>query len=63
MKPTDTTEKRKECPLCGERMRLKEYEQVSLIPGTGETKKRMVNEWVCPECDYFEEYDEESGLD
>lgn len=49
----------KECPLCGEHMRLKEYEQADVIPGTAETKRRTVREWVCPECDYFEEFEEE----
>jgi transposase len=33
----------RECPMCGEMMRL----QVA-----------KVREWVCPECDYFEEADE-----
>lgn len=63
MPPITTTDKHKECPLCGEQMRLEEYEQVSLIPGTGETKRKVVSEWVCPECDYFEELDEESATD
>ena len=45
----------RECPLCGEQMRRKEYELVDLIPGMNEAKPRKVNEWVCPECDYFEE--------
>jgi hypothetical protein len=25
------------------------------IPGTGQTSTRNVREWVCPECDYWEE--------
>lgn len=48
-----------ECPLCGERMRRKDLELVDLIPGTGEAKPRTVSEWVCPECDYFEEIEKE----
>lgn len=52
--PTPT----KECPLCGERMRRKDTEIVDLIPGTSEAKRRTVSEWVCPECEYFEEVDE-----
>jgi hypothetical protein len=51
----------RECPLCGESMRRKELELVDLIPGTTEAKRRKVNEWVCPECDYFEEADKEGS--
>ena len=25
------------------------------VPGTGQTTTRQVSEWVCPECDYWEE--------
>lgn len=49
----------KECPLCGERMRRKDMELVDLLPGTSEVKRRKVSEWVCPECDYFEEIEQE----
>ncbi len=49
----------KECPLCGERMRRKDLELVDRIPGTGEAAPRRVSEWVCPECDYFEEIEKE----
>jgi uncharacterized protein with PIN domain len=48
----------KECPMCGERMRLKTREQIDRVPGTRETRARRVTEWVCPECDYFEETEE-----
>lgn len=51
----------KECPLCGERMRRKDMELVDVIPGTTETKTRKVSEWVCPECDYFEEIEKEGA--
>jgi acetone carboxylase gamma subunit len=40
----------RECPLCGESMRLSERE-VQESNGT----MRHVREWICPECDYFEE--------
>ena len=43
-----------ECPLCGEAMRLSERE-VREMNGT----VRQVREWICPECDYFEEADSE----
>ena len=49
---------RKECPLCGEPMRLREHQTVVRIPGNPQTT-RAVQEWVCPECDYFEEAEEE----
>jgi transposase len=54
--PEDT----KECPLCGERMRRKDMELVDLVPGTSEAKRRKVSEWICPECDYFEEIEGET---
>jgi uncharacterized protein with PIN domain len=45
----------KECPLCGEFMRLVVRETVSRVPGTSQEVKSSEKEWVCPECDYFEE--------
>jgi transposase len=45
----------KECPMCGEIMRLKEREVVDRLPGTAQTRSTKIREWVCPECDYFEE--------
>ena len=45
--------------MCGEFMRLVTRETVSKVPGTSQTVKTEVREWVCPECDYFEE--DESG--
>ena len=54
-----STQQTRECPLCGERMRRKELELVDLIPGTADAKRRKVSEWVCPECDYFEEIEKE----
>ncbi len=48
----------KECPMCGEMMRLKEREVIDRVPGTTQTKSTKFREWVCPECDYFESEDE-----
>lgn len=48
--------------MCGEPMRLIERERVSVIPGTGQTVAREVTEWVCPECDYFEDVEDDEGL-
>jgi predicted RNA-binding Zn-ribbon protein involved in translation (DUF1610 family) len=49
----------KDCPMCGETMRLRERAIVDRIPGTSQTQTSTSREWVCPECDYFEEYDPE----
>ena len=48
-----------ECPLCGESMRLSERQIEEHIPGQPAGTARMVREWICPECDYFEEADSE----
>ena len=47
----------KECPLCGEQMRLSVREIRDPIPGAGAAAVRVAREWICPECDYFEEAD------
>lgn len=48
----------RECPLCGETMRLRENQAVVQVPGNLSATTRTVREWVCPECDYFEEAEE-----
>lgn len=48
----------KECPMCGETMRRQEREIVDRVPGTSQVKRTKLVEWVCPECDYFEEAEE-----
>jgi len=55
----DNREEEKECPLCYETMHLKSHKQVDHIPGTGQTVTRVVKEWVCPDCSYQEEFEEE----
>jgi len=45
----------KECPVCLETMRFSQREVADIVPGTGEKITRSVREWVCPECDYWEE--------
>lgn len=47
----------KNCPMCGEYMRLVERAQTVNVPGTSQRKTQNFQEWVCPECDYFEEFD------
>jgi C4-type Zn-finger protein len=45
----------KECPMCSEIMRVRTSERVEKIPGTSQVVRSVLREWVCPECDYFEE--------
>jgi C4-type Zn-finger protein len=48
----------RECPMCGDRMHLVTRETVTKIPGTSQEVRRITTEWVCRECDYFEEVEE-----
>ena len=41
-------------------MQRQEREAVDRVPGTSELKSTKLVEWVCPECDYFEEVEEGS---
>ena len=41
--------------MCGEPMRLDEREIQDALPGQGQPSTRTMREWVCRECDYFEE--------
>ena len=50
----------KECPLCGEVMRLKTREQIDYIPGQSQAVRTQTREWVCSDCDYFEELEEDA---
>jgi len=45
----------KECPMCSEFMRLVTRETITRVPGTSQVVKTAVREWICPECDYFED--------
>jgi ribosomal protein L32 len=49
----------KECPLCGEQMRL-HVREIPEQPGA-ESGGRLLREWVCPECDYYEEAEAGEG--
>ena len=51
----------KECPMCGEVMRLDVREVSEPIPGQGQSTTRQTREWICPECDYFEEAEAGEG--
>jgi YgiT-type zinc finger domain-containing protein len=48
----------KECPLCGGTMTLTTHETIERKP-SGQTATRVVREWVCPECDNWEEIEDE----
>jgi YgiT-type zinc finger domain-containing protein len=48
----------KDCPLCGTSMRLKTRTETVRVPGSRETRSKKVSEWICPECDYFEDAEE-----
>ena len=49
----------RECPMCGEVMRLVTREMVEHVPGQPKPVRHVVQEWVCPECDYFEDAEAE----
>lgn len=51
----------KECPLCTERMRLETRETITRVPGTSQDVRRVTREWVCQECDYFEDAENEAS--
>ena len=40
-------------------MRLNETQTVVRTPGHSTATPRTVREWICPDCDYFEETEEE----
>lgn len=49
----------KECPLCCGTMRLEQKELVVPVPGNPAPSTTRSSEWVCSDCDYFEEAEEE----
>ena len=51
----------RECPLCGGTMKAKQTQTVTQVPGNPSATTRTTSEWVCPDCDYFEEAEEESS--
>lgn len=40
-------------------MRINERQTVTRVPGNPVATTLTTREWVCPDCDYFEEADEE----
>jgi len=51
----------RECPLCTATMRLVTRQETMQMPGTSQTRTTTYDEWVCPECDYFEEAEKLEG--
>jgi rubredoxin len=49
----------RDCPLCGGTMRLRRAKTAAHIPGQLKPTAQTVVEWICPDCDYFEEAEEE----
>jgi len=47
----------KECPLCGGTMKMQETKSTPATPGGAAV--RTIREWVCPDCDHFEEAGED----
>ncbi len=45
----------RECPICGETMRIEAREELWRLPGKPQLYKQTVREWICHECDNFEE--------
>jgi C4-type Zn-finger protein len=45
----------KECPLCGEPMNLRRTQGSTQVPGNPKPTEMIVSEWVCKDCEYFEE--------
>lgn len=43
--------------MCGEPMKLTERHATARLPGAQQSTVTTFSEWVCPECDYFEEAD------
>jgi C4-type Zn-finger protein len=50
----------RECPYCGGTMRLRPFVRTDRIPGRPETVSKPIFEWICPDCDYFEEIEQET---
>jgi hypothetical protein len=46
--------------MCNEIMRIHPTTETMRIPGTTQHIVREAKEWRCPECDYFEELDDQT---
>ena len=52
----------RECPLCGDIMQLKPRDVRERIPGHSQVVRRVVREWICPGCDYYEEDEDQQSV-
>lgn len=43
-------------------MRLTEKDSVVQVHGNPNATTRRTREWICPDCDYFEDAEEEEGV-
>ena len=50
----------RECPLCGSAMQVRRTQHVLQVPGNPTPTTSITAEWVCPDCDYFEEVEEQT---
>lgn len=50
-----------ECPLCGGTMQLRRTQSFVQVPGHPQPTARTSTEWICPDCDYFEDAEEEKA--
>jgi acetone carboxylase gamma subunit len=46
--------------MCGGTMRLREIERIVHVPGNPNATTYKSREWICPDCDYFEDVEEET---
>jgi ribosomal protein S27AE len=51
----------RECPLCGGTMHLEQRTTVPRVAGYSDAAPKTTREWVCGDCDYFEEADGENA--
>ena len=49
---------RKNVPMCGERCGCTRANRPIACPALRETRTKPVREWICPECDHFEDAEE-----
>ena len=49
----------RECPLCNGSMRLRQHETIVHVPGNPKATTQTTREWICPDCDYFEDAEDE----
>jgi hypothetical protein len=49
----------RECPMCGGTMRLKRVASTVQVRGNPQPTPQTTAEWVCPDCDYFEDAETE----